>query len=501
MKRAVKWVAMVLGLLGGLLGGLAGCGRQVMVTNEPAPVHRHLNVVLILADDLGIGDLGVYNPDSKIPTPNLDRLAATGMRFTDAHSPSAVCTPTRYGILTGRYAWRTRMKAWVLNGYSRALVEPGRETIASLLNGEMYFTAAVGKWHLGLGAYDAAEPGLKTDYLGLIDAGPHTTGFDRSAIIPASLDMPPYVWLVDGEVGDTDLVDDPGSRRRWDGGGGFWRGGDRSRSFDMHGALPETGRRAVEYLGESAVSDERFFVYVPLSAPHTPWMPTEEFQGATDAGWYGDFVMQVDHTVGEILGELDRLGLDENTIVIFTSDNGSHWRERDEQEFDHLANLNYRGMKADIHESGHRVPLIVRWPGVTDAGSRAGLVSDATVGLHDLYATLAQGMGLELSVGEAPDSESFFAALRGEAFVRPEPVVHHSGAGHFAIRDGDWKLIERLGSGGFTNPKDPEPVEGGPRGQLYNLADDPGERTNLWLERPEIVERLTAHLDRIRASE
>jgi len=466
------------------------------------------NVVLILADDLGIGDLGAYNPDSKIPTPNLDRLAASGMRFTDAHSPSAVCTPTRYGILTGRYSWRTRLKSWVLGANSRALIEPGRATIPGLLQGEGYPTAAIGKWHLGFNPFDPANPEQNNTLESLsaddvLQTGPHTVGFAYSKVIGASTDHAPYLWIEDGSPIEAATAHTEGSKRRWAGGGGFWRAGAMQPSFEHEQVLPLTAQWAAEYLRlmrRSAHINKPVFLYVPFAAPHTPWLPTEEFQGTTDAGWYGDFVTQLDRNVGLILDEIERMeerNPADNTIVIFTSDNGSHWREKDEQEFDHLANLNYRGMKADIHESGHRVPLIVRWPGVTDAGT----VSDATVGLNDLYATLAEGLGYEPGRGEAPDSESFFAALKSEAFERPELLVHHSGAGHFAIRDGDWKLIERLGSGGFTNPKDPKPEDGGPTGQLYNLASDPGETVNLWQERPEIVERLMGELNRIRESE
>lgn len=488
---------------------LSGCQGPTMVCYGPGPVGQGPNVVLILADDLGIGDLGAYNAGSKVPTPNLDRLAAGGMRFTDAHSPSAVCTPTRYGILTGRYAWRSRLKSWVLGANSRALIEPGRATLPGLLGSNRYQTAVIGKWHLGFNPFDPANPEENNDLSLLtaddvLETGPHTVGFGYSKVIGASTDHAPYLWIENGSPTEAATAHTEGSKRRWAGGGGFWRAGAMQPSFVHERVLPQTAEWSVEHLGltrrSAGRSNKPFFLYVPFAAPHTPWLPTEEWQGETDAGWYGDFVAQLDHNVGLILDEIDRIEKADpgrDTIVIFTSDNGSHWREQDEQNFDHLANLDYRGMKADIHESGHRVPLIVRWPGVTEAGT----VSDATVGLHDLYATIADGLGIELAPGEAPDSESFIAALRGDAFVRPEPVVHHSGAGHFAIRDGDWKLIERLGSGGFTNPKDPEPEEGGPAGQLYNLADDPGETTNRWLDRPEVVRGLRAQLDRIRASE
>lgn len=461
-----------------------------------APAQDRPNIVLVLADDLGIGDPGCFNPDSKIPTPNIDRLAGEGLRFTDAHSPSAVCTPTRYGILTGRYAWRTRLHNWVLDGDSRLLIEPGRATIASMLDGLGYRTAAVGKWHLGLGAFDPAHAGSKADYSRPFDAGPRTVGFDRAFLVPASLDMPPYVFIRDDRPIEPLSRETPGSKRRWDGGGGFWRAGPVGETFDFDQCLPRLTDEALAFIAEAPRDAEPFFLYFPMTAPHTPWMPIEPFRRQSGAGWYGDFVVEVDAMLGRVLDALDAAGMRDNTIVIFASDNGAHWRERDEQEFGHLANLDYRGMKADIHEAGHRVPCIARWPGVTPAGSRC----DALVGLLDLYATVAEVVGVEPGRDEGPDSVSFASLLHAPAARGPrDSLVLHSGDGMFAIRRGDWKLVEGLGSGGFTTPARAKPEEGGPTGQLYNLADDPGETRNLFLEQTEIVADLTRELERIRS--
>ncbi len=455
------------------------------------------NIVLILADDLGYGDPGCYNPDSKIPTPNIDRLAAEGIRFTDAHTPSAVCTPTRYGLLTGRYCWRTRLKRGVLIGSSRALIEPDRSTIAALLQKYGYRTAAIGKWHLG---FQDPEQGRQVDYDLPLRPGPVTQGFDYFFGIPASLDMEPYVFVRNDTPVEPLLGRIAASKMRRRGGGGFWRAGRISPSFRHEDCLPRLTREALWFIQDHQANypDRPFFLYFALTAPHTPWMPIEPFRGATPVGYYGDFVAQVDWVVGLITAELDRLGIAHNTLVIFTSDNGAHWLPSDIQRYGHRANGPLRGQKADIHEGGHRVPFIVRWP----ARARAGAVTGRLVCLTDVYATLAELVGHELAENEAEDSYSFLDELLGSKPQQPvrSAIVHHSGSGMFAIRKGPWKLILGLGSGGFTPPRRLEPTPGGPKGQLYNLAEDPAETRNLWLEKPDVVSELTQLLERYRAS-
>jgi arylsulfatase A len=442
------------------------------------------NIVLILADDLGYGDLGCYNRDSKIPTPRIDRLAAEGMRFTDAHTPSSVCSPTRYGLLTGRYAWRTRMKSGVLNGYSPALVEPGRLTLASLLKQAGYRTACIGKWHLGLGN---AEP---ADYSRPFDRGPNSIGFDESFVLPASLDMPPYVFVENQRVtaAPSEQIGDSAMRRN--GGNGFWRAGAIAPGFKHADTLPALAEQALRFIGRQS-RDKPFFLYFPLTAPHTPWMPREEFRGRAKAGYYGDFVAQVDATVGAVFDALDQKQLADNTLVIFTSDNGAHWLPSDIEQWNHRANANWRGQKADLWEGGHRVPLIVRWPGVVAAGTQ----SDQLVCLTDVTATTAAILGRPLPADAAEDSISFLPALLGKRSSR-DAIVHHSSDGTFAIRQGVWKLATKLGSHGFSEPKNVEPTPGGPSGQLYSLDDDPAESRNRWLEQAETVERLTKLLAR-----
>ena len=446
------------------------------------------NVLLILADDMGIGDVGCYNPDSKIPTPNLDRLAAEGVRYSDAHAPAAVCSPTRYGLLTGRYSFRSRMKRGVLWGDDRLLIEPGRETLASMLKKHGYRTAMIGKWHLGLGSFDPAQPGRKTDFSKPFDAGPHTVGFDHVFGIPSALDIPPYVYIEGDHVVQAATKITPGSARRWAGGEGFWRAGPIAPDFSHEQVMPTMTRRAVEMLREFAEDgkDEPFFLFCSLVAPHTPWVPTKEHVGKSKAGYYGDFVAQIDHCVGRLLDTLESTGAAQETLVLFASDNGAHWRQLDVAEYGHDSHLGYRGMKADIWEAGHRIPLISRWPGKIEAnGTRSALL-----GLNDLYATLAELVGHEIGEGEAEDSISFLSTLIGKNPRGRSDLVLHSYDGMFALRLGDWKLIAGLGSGGFSMPVWIQPEREGPYGQLYDLSADRSESKNLYLERPKLVSRM-----------
>jgi len=477
--------------LGGRLNHSLGMARRES-NAKPKP-----NIVFIMADDLGYGDPGCYNRQSKIPTPAVDRFAAEGIRFSDAHTPSAVCTPTRYGVLTGRYCWRSSLKSGVLGGYSEPLIETGRLTVASLLRRQGYATGCVGKWHLGLGwvrkdtnKKPAAD---NIDWAKPVTHGPPSLGFDYSYIIPASLDMDPYGWLENGRLVEAPTDRTPGSKRRWDGGGGFWRAGPVAPSFDFTGVLPTITDKAIKFV-ERQERDKPFFLYVPLAAPHTPWMPTDEFRGKTEADWYGDFVAQVDASIGRIIQAVDKAGARNETLVIVTSDNGSHWPVHQIEKFGHRANDGWRGQKADIHDGGHRVPFVCRWPARIVPGTQ----SEQTVCLTDLMATCAAIVGTTLPDDAGQDSYNILPAMLNPHLKTPirEATVHHSLQGMFAIRQGPWKLIQGRGSGGFTAPARIKPKPGEPKGQLYNLDNDPAERHNLWAERPEIVERLTALLER-----
>jgi len=472
-----------------------GGGRHLL---DAAPKkEQRPNIVFILADDLGYGDPGCYNGQSKVPTPAMDRFAGEGIRFTDAHTPSAVCTPTRYGVLTGRYCWRSPLKSGVLNGYSEPLIETSRLTVASMLQRHGYTTGCVGKWHLGLGwlRKDASQKpkANNVDWSKPTTQGPQSVGFDYSYIIPASLDMDPYCWLEDGKLVEAPTDHTPGSKRRWDGGGGFWRAGPVAPSFDFTDVLPTVTGKAIDFVKRQK-RDKPFFLYVPLTAPHTPWMPTDEFRGRTEVDWYGDFVAQVDASIGRIIKAVDEAGFHDDTLVMVTSDNGSHWPVQQINKFGHRANDGWRGQKADSHDGGHRVPFLCRWPGRIEPGTR----SDQTICLTDLMATCAAVVGDDLPDDAGQDSYNLLPAMLDPGLKTPirEATIHHSAQGMFAIRQGPWKLIQGLGSGGFTAPRKIEPEPGGPQGQLYNLEDDPAEQSNLWSERPEIVQRLTALLER-----
>ena len=481
--------------------------------NEKTVQQKLPNIVYILADDLGYGDVSVYNSNSKITTPHIDKLAGQGMRFTDVHAPSSVCTPTRYAIITGRYPWRTRLPKGVLQGYGQALIEQQETTVAELLKSKGYTTGVVGKWHLGLdwkvkeGYEDSLKiyedlPILTTFNSNWIDFstppanGPVTHGFDYSYILPASLDMDPYCYLENDTL--TQLPDDytPGNELNSPiyATGAFWRAGRMAKDFDFYEVLPNFIGKAKNFLKIHAADDKPFFLYLPLAAPHTPWVPKDEYLGKSGAGEYGDFVQMVDVAVGDILKSLDDQGLSENTLVIFTSDNGPYWRPEYIERFGHHAAHIYRGMKADIWDGGHRIPFIARWPGKVQAGSQ----SDQLTTLSNLMATVAELTGYQLNATEGLDSKSILPVLHGGDANNDISVIHHSSRGVFAIRHGDWKYIEGLGSGGFSQPNFIEPQAGGPDGQLYNMHDDPAEQIDLFVTHPEKVKELRQRLEEIR---
>jgi arylsulfatase A len=467
------------------------------------------NIIYILADDLGYGDIKVLNDQSKIESPNIDRIAHEGILFTDAHSASSVCTPSRYALLTGRYAWRSILKRNVLLGVDPALIESNRATVASFLKENGYHTAVVGKWHLGLDwvKKDASKPlydgtnkwaveRTNIDYLQPVTNGPRTLGFDYSYIIPSSLDIMPYLYLENNIAVEPADSFTEGKSQTTFGRGIHWLPGEMSAGFVFEEVMPTFTRQAISYIHKRASIGEPFFLFFAMSAPHTPWLPTSTHSGQSGAGHYGDFVQQVDSSVGQILGALDEAGISDETLIIFTSDNGAHWTEKDKSKFDHRANGLLRGQKADIYEGGHRVPFLVRWPGHISSGTR----SMQTISLSDLFATLAELLGEEIPQGAAEDSISIMPALLSRSSDRREATIHHSLDGMFAIRKGDWKLIEGLGSGGFTSPSRIKQIKGGSKGQLYNLAIDPAELVNLYESQPTMVAELESLLAMYRES-
>lgn len=446
------------------------------------------NIIFILADDMGYGDVSYFDNNSKLKTENLDRMAQEGVVFTDAHSSSSVSTPTRYGILTGRYNWRSTLKNNVLYGYDKALIPADRETMASMLRKNGYTTAGIGKWHLGWD-WDNIDAGKdKVDFSKPVQNGPTTRGFDYFYGFCGSLDMAPYVYIENDmptSLPDRETVNE--GKYSW------WRKGPTGADFVHEEVLPNLVDRACNYIKEKAKADQPYFLYLPLPAPHTPILPTEEFRGKSGIGEYGDFVLMVDAMVGKVLQAVKESGEDGNTIVVFTTDNGcspaAGIKEMEAQG--HRPNSIYRGHKADLFDGGHRIPCILRWPEGTKPHEVRQMVC-----LTDFYATFAAINGYKLMDSEGEDSYNLLPAIVSETEIDPirEATVHHSIDGQFTIRQGDWKLLLSASSGGWSapTPTDTLALDSLPPIQLYNMKDDPSETTNVEAEHPEIVSRLRA---------
>lgn len=482
-------------------------------TNRSMP-----NIIFILADDMGYGDIACQNPESKIPTPYLDRLASQGIRFTDAHSPSAVCTPTRYSLLTGRYCWRSRLKKSVLWPWDEPLIEPDRLTVADMLNEAGYSTACIGKWHLGwnwstnngaslnqpfaLGDFsrDARyEAGKTIDFTRPIQGGPTERGFDYyfGDDVP---NFPPYAFIENDRVTEDPAGEKPENM--------FGLPGPMVEGWNLENVMPAITKKAVEYIhAEPGASpfhkktETPFFLYFSMTAPHTPIAPTKEFIGASQAGRYGDYVNQVDEAVGQIMRALKESGQDENTLLIFSSDNGSPARDgtdmngdpRSVLRFGHNPSHIYRGIKTDIWEGGHRVPFMARWPSQIPENS----LSDETICLVDFMSTCAALIGKSLPPQAAEDSHDISPALF-QTQNKPirEATVHHSIHGVFAIRQGRWKLILGRGSGGWGDAS----KESAAPFQLYDLLEDPSETKNLYDSHPDRVRKLESLLNQYKTS-
>ncbi|MGL5020154.1 MAG: sulfatase family protein [Luteolibacter sp.] len=471
-----------------LIFTVAVSGLGVCAQTEKSP-----NILVILVDDMGYGDPGCYNPESKIPTPHIDRLAREGMRFTDAHAPGPVCHPSRFGLMTGSLPFRTDVSVWP----KQPLIEKGRMTIASLLSDQGYATAMVGKWHLGFRETGDDQP---------LPGGPVDCGFDTFFGIRASTDIPPYFYI----RGDRAVTPPTGriagnQSAGWSPiQGAFWREGGIAPDLELKDVLPKFTEEACAIIQAQAAQSlprrKPWLLYLAYPAPHTPWLPGEEFIGKSGAGMYGDFTMMVDAQIGRVLAMLEKTGVTRETLVIFTSDNGPVWFPDDVAKFGHDAAGGLRGMKGDAWEGGHRMPFIVRWPGRVQAGS----VSGQTVCFTDLLATFADICGKPLPAGAGPDSFSILPVLEGrhaaDKPVRGPIVMQASNFSTWSIRSGDWKLIDRPGSGGFSKLAKTQAQPGDPKGQLYNLRDDPAETNNLYLDRPEMVVSLDAEMQRIRKS-
>jgi arylsulfatase A len=505
-----------------LYSGLCVTGALLSCSGQNEAGNNSPNIILIFADDMGYGDVSFFNPNSKIQTPAIDNLAENGLAFTNAHSSGSVCTPSRYGILTGRYAFRNEKAARGLRGFDESVIEPGRKTLASVLSKAGYASACIGKWHLGVDWTTTANSGealfneetghSNVDYFDPLRTGPNDFGFQHSFIHVASTDMPPYMFVRDHSVVDPEVVltndiypsrlentvydwdlrqlteDDVYWRR-----GVWWRRGEISRSFrleDCQTTILNEGLSFIEWQTNNN-SSSPFFLYLPLTGPHTPWLPVEEFQGKTPIGEYGDFILEIDNIVLQIKNKLKELGNLDNTIIIFTSDNGSAWPQQEIERTGHEANFGRRGQKGDVWDGGHHVPLVISWPAII----KESAVYEHLVSLTDFFATFADLTGQEMDADSGEDSYSLLHVLQGdlEQPVR-DHMIHHSSRRLFGIRKEGWKYIDGLGSGGFTSPGIIQPTAGGPNGQLYNIETDPFESNNLYMQNPQMLEYLKNEL-------
>jgi len=466
----------------------AAASLQAAATDRP-------NILLILADDMGLDSVSAFNDKMGMKTPAIDRLAREGMSFTDAHSTSGVCTPTRYAVLTGRYNWRSRLKRGIVGAWERPLISDQRLTLPKMLRAHDYDTACIGKWHLG---WHWPKKGGGTtqrldeiDFTGAVKGGPNDRGFDYyfGDDVP---NWPPYVWH------ENERLLGKITTRMMAGAMVGVSAGPAVADWDFRAVLSEYAKRWSQHIRQRAGQRRPFFLYAPMPSPHTPIAPHSDFRGKTGVSEYADFLVQTDWAVGELLRALKETGQEDNTLVIFTCDNGTS-PKADFPQLDaagvHL-NEHWRGWKADAYEGGHRVPFIVRWPGRIESGAKC----EQTITLADIMATCAELIGHPLPADAAEDSTSLLSALRGQHRSGPlhDVVVHHSGSGHFAVRKGKWKLLLCRGSGGWSPPREAVALkEGLPPVQLYNLRDDPKETLNLQADHPEVVAQLTADLRRV----
>ncbi len=470
----------------GIWSSFFATGQKVLAMGKPANITKQRpNIVFILADDLGYGDVKCFNPDGKINTVCIDKLASEGMMFTDAHSGSAVCSPSRYGILTGRYAWRTRLQQGVLRPYDPPLISKDRLTLPAMLQQNGYHTACIGKWHLG---FNWPKKDGKIVFDRPLEGGPTAVGFDYyfGTDVP---NYPPYCFIENDHV-----VGEPTAERKEDDLKG--PPGPMLQGWQFDEILPTITAKAVDYISKRAADKKPFFLYFSLTSPHEPIAVSEQFKGKTGISTLADFILETDWAVGEVDKAIKRLGLSDNTLFIFTSDNGhAHYTNLQQlQKHGHEPSGIFRGYKMDIWEGGHRIPFIVHWPGKVKAKSRCSQL----ICLNDIMATCADLLDVRLPENAGEDSFSILPLFKGKFQEAPHrAVVHHSIRGKFAIRDGKWKLIFASGSGGTAKPTDDEAQKQGlPPIQLYNLKDDISEKHNVFDKHPEIVKRLTALMEK-----
>lgn len=472
------------------------------------------NIVIIYADDMGYGDLQCQNPNAKIPTPNLDRLASEGLRFTDAHSSSGICSPSRFALLTGTYHWRRQHD--IVGAFGKPFFHDTDFTLPQMLKENGYTTACFGKWHLGWDWQFKNEPAAEVEQWGRkvkyylpedidwtkpIAGGPLARGFDHY-FGDGTINFPPYAWVENDrvlqaptatmDINDIGYIVKEGS---WE-----FRPGPKEQNWNPYEVLPTLTRKTIEWIKDRK-SGEPFFLYFALPSPHAPIIPNDEFDGTSQAGAYGDFMVQTDWVAGQVLKAITEQGFDKNTIVIFSADNGPEayaW-ERSEK-YGHFSMGNFRGLKRDVWEGGHHVPFLIRWPGHIESGS----VSDEVVSQVDVMATLAKIIDINLPVNAAPDSYDLSAILLGQSYQSPlrEATVHNTYESKWGIRKGDWLYINSSSGGHRKMPDFFKELRGytdfDTEGILFNMKNDPEQRINLYTQYPDKIQELEILLNEYR---
>ncbi len=471
------------------------------------------NVVIIYADDMGYGDLAKNNPDSKVPTPAMDKLANSGMNFTDVSTSSGICSPSRYALLTGEYHWRRFHR--IVRCWEDTVFKEDDTTLPKMFKSKGYLTACIGKWHLGWGWKDYLKDGVKPTYTkngeeifkvedfnwtldSQIKRGPLFAGFDYYFGDDAP-NFPPYTWIENDRFlslpTETSIFDYDFK----EGGVNENRPGPMAKGWKQEAVLPTLQKRSIAWI--KANKDKPFFLYLPLTSPHTPIVPTAEFRGKSNAGAYGDFLMQTDAFVGEIMKALEENGLLENTIVVFSSDNGAaHYAYERELKFGHVSNSPFRGAKADIWEGAHRVPFIVSWKGKIEAGK----TSNQMLSQIDLFKTLAEIIDYKTPENAAKDSKSFLTILNGNEMPVRNTIVLNVEAERYGYRKDNWVYLNHRKFDMLRGPKEPkallekrnapDPKEDKALGQLYDLNVDIGQRANLYDANPELVEKMNKEM-------
>jgi arylsulfatase A len=483
MIAYVKYISLIIGALFII--------ESYKVQNETKK-EQLPNILLVLADDMGYGDAKCFNSESKINTPNIDRLARGGMRFTNAHAPGTTCTPSRYGLLTGQYPFRNT------RNYKEGLIKPGTLTIASLLKRSGYKTAVIGKWHQGMINEKNPQPGV--DLIG--NPGQH--GFDYHFIMPASLDIPPYYYVENGQCvfPPSDTIGKNNTPGISPIQGAFWRAGGIAPGYKLENVVDELTTKATNYIeSHFKNNDQPLFLYLPLPSPHTPWLPNSAFKGSTSVGDYGDYTSQTDGALGTVLDKLEELGRLKNTLVIFSSDNGPVWYHEDVEKYGHSSTGKLRGMKGDAWEGGHRMPFVVQWPGKIEPNT----INEHLTCFTDLMATFAEISEQELPNNTGEDCYSLLQQLTSKKSDLPQRenlVLKGGKKDSYFIIAGDWKYLDCSGPGGFSEwyLRD-KGVEFNIPKQLYNLSKDIGEKNNLFLKNKEKADELATLLYKIREGE